>query len=29
MSKASDRHFWITPSGWKITIALEEMGPTA
>jgi GSH-dependent disulfide-bond oxidoreductase len=26
MSKPIDLHFWPTPNGWKISIALEEMG---
>jgi glutathione S-transferase len=26
MSQPIDLHFWPTPNGWKITIALEEMG---
>lgn len=26
MSKPIDLHYWPTPNGWKITIALEEMG---
>jgi GSH-dependent disulfide-bond oxidoreductase len=26
MSEPVDLHFWPTPNGWKITIALEEMG---
>ena len=26
MTKPIDLHYWPTPNGWKITIALEEMG---
>jgi GSH-dependent disulfide-bond oxidoreductase len=26
MSEPVELHFWPTPNGWKITIALEEMG---
>lgn len=26
MSQPIDLHYWPTPNGWKITIALEEMG---
>jgi GSH-dependent disulfide-bond oxidoreductase len=26
MNEHVDLHFWPTPNGWKITIALEEMG---
>ena len=26
MTKAIDLYYWPTPNGWKITVALEEMG---